>query len=127
MVKNVETNDCLRLRDEDLVCSKRLVKYIIEDEIWEPDGSSRREPLSVGLKQSGKVVGNVVVQLIRSLARLIGKSKEETAAKVIEYAGMTNINLKELWNGNVELISLIKLNIFHLFHPEWKISKINTF
>ena len=102
--------------------------YIIEDEIWEPDGSSRREPSSVGLKQSGKVVvDDVVAQLIRSLARLIGKSKDETAAKVIEYAAMTNMNLKELCNGDVELISLVKLNICHLFHPEWEISKINTF
>ena len=71
-------------------------------EIWEPDGSSRREPLSVGLKQSGKVVDDVVAQLIRSLARLNGKSKDETAAKVIEYAAMTNIDLKELCNGNVD-------------------------
>ena len=127
MVKNVETNDCLRLRDEDLVCPRRPVKFIIEDEVWEPDGSSRREPSSVRPKQSGKVAGNVVEQLIRSLARLIGRSKEETAAKVVEYAVMANVNLKELWNGNVELISLVKLNICHLFHPEWEISKIDTF
>ena len=73
------------------------------------------------------MAGNVVAQLIRSLASLIGKSKEETAAKVVEYAVMANVNLKELCNGNVELISLVKLNSCHLFHPEWKISKINTF